>query len=69
MNPARCFGPALVASHWEHHYIYWIGPTIGTILGGILYRLVLASEEKRILWKQNEGMVTKKPDDEQSGAI
>lgn len=32
MNPARAFGPAVVASHWNHHWIYWVGPTCGALL-------------------------------------
>jgi glycerol uptake facilitator-like aquaporin len=29
MNPARSFGPAIVANQWSHHWIYWIGPLTG----------------------------------------
>lgn len=37
LNPARSFGPALVSSHWENHYVYWIGPLIGGLVAGFLY--------------------------------
>ena len=37
MNPARTFGPALVANFWTAHYIYWIGPIAGALLAGIVY--------------------------------
>jgi aquaporin Z len=32
MNPARSFGPALVANHWEMFWIYVIGPIGGGLL-------------------------------------
>ena len=38
MNPARSFGPALVAGAWEHQWIYWLGPVIGASLGAALYQ-------------------------------
>ena len=38
MNPARSFGPAIVANIWKDHWIYWIGPLSGAGLAGVLYR-------------------------------
>lgn len=38
MNPARSFGPALVAWIWSSHWIYWIGPLVGATAGSLLYR-------------------------------
>jgi glycerol uptake facilitator-like aquaporin len=28
MNPARSFGPALVADQWANHWIYWLAPLL-----------------------------------------
>jgi MIP family channel proteins len=38
MNPARSFGPALVAGQWLHHWIYWVGPILGASLGALVYQ-------------------------------
>ena len=32
MNPARSFGPALVAGVWKAHWLYWVGPFLGASL-------------------------------------
>ncbi len=37
MNPARSLGPALVGTHWADHWIYWVGPIVGAVLGALLY--------------------------------
>ena len=36
-NPARWFGPALVAGHWTNTWIYLVGPLVGGVLGAALY--------------------------------
>lgn len=41
MNPARVFGPALVANFWKDHIVYWIGPMVGGALGGFVYRMLM----------------------------
>ena len=37
MNPARAFGPALAANHWDNIWIYFAGPIIGGGAAGLLY--------------------------------
>lgn len=37
MNPARWFGPAVVAQFFDNWYVYWIGPFIGAVTAGLLY--------------------------------
>ena len=44
MNPARSFGPTLVAYRpelWQYHWIYWVGPLVGAGIAAITYHLVL----------------------------
>lgn len=40
MNPARSFGPALVTGIWRAHWLYWLGPLVGAVVGGGLYQLI-----------------------------
>lgn len=40
MNPARSFGPALVAGIWQDQWVYWLAPIIGASIGAILYQLL-----------------------------
>ncbi|XP_072254552.1 aquaporin-4-like [Pyxicephalus adspersus] len=47
MNPARSFGPALLAGFWEHHWVYWIGPILGAFLAGASYEFFFASSASR----------------------
>ena len=49
MNPARSFGPALLAGILAHQWIYWAGPVIGAVLASLLYeRCILTSGVPRI---------------------
>ena len=33
LNPARAFGPALLSGDWAAHWIMWVGPVFGAVLG------------------------------------
>jgi len=37
MNPARSFGSALVAGHWQAIWLYFLAPTCGMLLAAELY--------------------------------
>jgi len=37
MNPARSFGPALIAGAWDNHWIFWVGPLLGGSLAALVY--------------------------------
>jgi glycerol uptake facilitator-like aquaporin len=46
MNPARAFGPALVAGKWAYHGVYWVGPLFGGFFAALLYNwLYLRKQE------------------------
>merc|ERR1711967_154526 len=38
MNPARSLGPAVAAGYWHVHYVYWVGPIIGGVCAGLMWK-------------------------------
>ena len=37
MNPARAFGPQVVANFWGEGWIYYVGPALGALIAGLGY--------------------------------
>ena len=40
-NPARWFGPALVANVWGGVWPYLVGPIVGSLLAAVVFRFVI----------------------------
>ncbi|XP_045704769.1 aquaporin-8 [Phyllostomus hastatus] len=51
MNPARAFGPAVVANHWDFHWIYWLGPLLASLLVGVFIRFFIGDGKTRLILK------------------
>lgn len=54
MNPARTFGPALVTSHWKHHWVGKLGLFSGDMLVLFKFKLAVSLQkfsEKSVLLK------------------
>jgi aquaporin NIP len=47
MNPARSFGPALVASEWTDFWIYLVAPLCGAVAGVLAYALIRSPRTTR----------------------
>ncbi|XP_009953926.1 PREDICTED: aquaporin-8, partial [Leptosomus discolor] len=50
-NPARAFGPAVVANYWDYHWVYWVGPIIAALLVSVVMRLLMGDRTTRLLLK------------------
>ncbi|KAG8697295.1 Aquaporin-4 [Ceratobasidium sp. 394] len=40
MNTARAFGPAVVSGFNKQHWVYWVGPFIGSLIATLLYSVL-----------------------------
>jgi MIP family channel proteins len=47
-NPARSFGPAIVANHWPDFWIYVIGPVVGAMAAAFGYRMLVLDPADRV---------------------
>ncbi|CAL9063807.1 aquaporin TIP4-4-like [Musa acuminata AAA Group] len=55
MNPARSFGPALANWDWTNHWVYWLGPLVGSGLAGFAHHhLYVAGTHGVLLPKDDE---------------
>ncbi|XP_012533354.1 aquaporin AQPAe.a [Monomorium pharaonis] len=57
MNPARSFAPALWNNDWKDHWIYWLGPILGALLGTYTYKLLFSEKQrtrKKSVYLMNE---------------
>ncbi|KAL9267808.1 Aquaporin TIP1-2-like protein [Drosera capensis] len=45
MNPAASFGPAVASWTWDNHWVYWLGPFIGSAIATIIYDVFFYTED------------------------
>jgi MIP family channel proteins len=64
MNPARAFGPELVANFWRSYtWIYYIGPAVGAVVAALLYELLFLREPLEPVGPKRTGVQEPRPGD------
>jgi aquaporin related protein len=58
MNSARAFGPAVITGFNDDHWIYWVGPFLGSLLATAVYFLLHFID----YWQLNPGQDTDAPE-------
>ncbi|KAI5796229.1 aquaporin 1 [Peziza echinospora] len=49
LNPARSFGPAVITGVFpKYHWIYWLGPCLGSVAASGFYKLLLIIEYRSV---------------------
>ncbi|EFP84939.2 hypothetical protein PGT21_036059 [Puccinia graminis f. sp. tritici] len=62
MNSARAFGPDVITGFKSYHWIYWIGPSIGSIVAAMIYLFLKSVEYESFNPKQDSDQVHDSPD-------
>jgi aquaporin Z len=47
-NPARSFGPAVIAGDFSYYWLYWVGPLVGVVLVTLFFRYMRLSRVYKI---------------------
>ena len=45
LNPARAFGPAVIAGNMTAQAVWWVGPIVGAVAAALLWKHVLLAKE------------------------
>ncbi|KAK2151422.1 hypothetical protein LSH36_364g06007 [Paralvinella palmiformis] len=61
VNPVVAFGPAVIlstesTSHWNDHWLYWVGAVLGSVVAALSFRFILASVEKRTVCRDKDNV-------------
>lgn len=48
MNTARAFGPAVISGFTTDHWVYWVGPGLGGLLGAFIFHLLKFSQSSEL---------------------
>jgi len=47
LNPARSFGTALISGYWRDHWIFWVGPLLGSVAAAVVFKAFLYGNDNK----------------------
>lgn len=62
MNSARAFGPDVITGFDDYHWIYWIGPSLGSMVAAMLYLFLKSVDYETLNPKQDSDREEDSPD-------
>lgn len=70
LNPARSFGPDVIAAQFNgYHWIYWVGPGLGSLVAVGFYKLVKGLEYETVNPGQDAARETEKEEQQEEAEI
>ncbi|CAN0491465.1 unnamed protein product, partial [Ectocarpus sp. 12 AP-2014] len=45
INPARSFATAVINNKWDDHWVFWVGPLLGGVLGTVTWEAILRPDQ------------------------
>ena len=54
INPTRSFGPAIVSDYWDNHWLWWVGPMLGSTVAYWINKNLLGPQEDESEQKKKE---------------
>ncbi|CAM9427742.1 unnamed protein product [Ectocarpus fasciculatus] len=58
INPARSFATAVINNKWDDHWVFWVGPLLGGVLGTAIWEAILRPDQP--VDDENEEFLDKK---------
>ncbi|KAM7197325.1 aquaporin-like protein [Naviculisporaceae sp. PSN 640] len=47
VNPARGIALAIAGNHWQHHWVWWLGPALGSMIAASVYNFAPPSHAEK----------------------
>ena len=67
INPVRAFGPAFISNQFGGHWVAWLGPVLGAVMGALCFQFIFS--EKVRGERGGGGGATKRTQEENTNGV